>query len=72
MLLKFFFIVMEKDIDFTKLSNSEINLKLMAFDNEYNSKKSKIIEMIQELEVLDKLYIRGKEELKKRGALSDE
>ncbi len=63
---------MEKDIDFTKLSNSEINLKLMAFDNEYNSKKSKIIEMIQELEVLDKLYIRGKEELKKRGALSDE
>lgn len=63
---------MEKDIDFTKLSNSEINLKLMAFDNEYNSKKSKIIEMIRELEVLDKLYIRGKEELKKRGALSDE
>lgn len=63
---------MEKDIDFTKLSNYEINLKLMAFDNEYNSKKSKIIEMIQELEVLDKLYIRGKEELKKRGALSDE
>ena len=44
----------------------------MALDNEYESKKSKIIEMIGELEVLDKLYISGKNELNKRGVLNDE
>lgn len=63
---------MEKNIDFSKLSNADINLKLMALDNEYESKKSKIIEMIGELEVLDKLYISGKNELNKRGVLNDE
>ena len=63
---------MEKNIDFSKLSNADINLKLMALDNEYESKKSKIIEMIGELEALDKLYISGKNELNKRGVLNDE
>ena len=63
---------MEKNIDFTKLSNAEINIKKMGYDNEYNAKKNKIIELIGELEELDKLYIKANAELKKRGVLSDE
>jgi len=63
---------MEKNIDFAKLSNAEINLKKMGYDNEYNVKKNKIIELIGELEELDKLYIKADAELKKRGVLSDE
>lgn len=63
---------MEKNVDFTKLSNAEINLKKMGYDNEYNVKKNKIIELIGELEELDKLYIKADAELKKRGVLSDE
>ena len=59
-------------IDFSKLSNSEINIKKMGYENEYNVKKQKIIELVGRLEVLDKLYIEANEELKKRGVLSDE
>jgi len=62
---------MKKDIDFSKLSNSEINLKIMGFTNEYNVKKGEIIKMIGELEELDKLYNKAKEELDKRGVLND-
>jgi hypothetical protein len=62
---------MKKDIDFSKLSNSEINLKIMGFTNEYNIKKGEIIRMIGELEELDKLYNKAKEELDKRGVLND-
>ena len=61
---------MEK-IDFTKLSNSEINIKLMGYENEYEIKKGKIIELVHDLEELDKLYINAKNELKKRGVLND-
>jgi hypothetical protein len=63
---------MEKNVDFTKLSNAEINIKKMGYDNEYKTKKNKIIELIGELEELDKLYIKANAELKKRGVLSDE
>lgn len=61
---------MEK-VDFTKLSNSEINIKLMGYENEYEIKKGKIIELVHDLENLDKLYISAKNELKKRGVLND-
>jgi len=61
---------MEK-VDFTKLSNSEINIKLMGYENEYEIKKGKIIELVHDLEDLDKLYISAKNELKKRGVLND-
>ena len=63
---------MNRNIDFTKLSNSEINLKVMGYDNEYEVKKSKIIELIHDLEDLDYLYNKANDELKKRGVLSDE
>jgi hypothetical protein len=63
---------MNRNIDFSKMSNSEINIKIMGYDNEYEIKKSKIIDLVHELEDLDYLYNKAKEELKKRGVLSDE
>lgn len=63
---------MNRNIDFSKMSNSEINIKIMGYDNEYEVKKSKIIDLVHELEYLDYLYNKAKEELKKRGVLSDE
>jgi hypothetical protein len=62
---------MKKKVDFSKLSNSEINLKIMGYENEYNIKKDKIISLVGELQELDKLYIAANEELKKRGVLTD-
>jgi hypothetical protein len=62
---------MNRNVDFSKLSNAEINLKIMSYDNEYNVKKDKIIELVHELEDLDFLYKKAKDELNKRGVLSD-
>lgn len=62
---------MGKNVDFTKMSNAEINIKMMGYDNEYKVKKDKIINLIHELEDLDYLYIKAKEELKKRGVFND-
>jgi hypothetical protein len=53
------------------MSNSEINLKIMGYDNEYDIRKSKIIDLVHELEDLDFLYRKATEELKKRGALNN-
>lgn len=63
---------MDRNIDFSKMSNSEINLKVMSYDNEYDIRKSKIIELVHELEDLDFLYRKATDELKKRGVLSNE
>ena len=63
--------IMNKKIDFSKLTNAEINIKLINYENEYDLKKNKIIELIHELEDLDALYIKGKGELEKRGILTD-
>ena len=62
---------MKKKVDFTKLSNAEINIKIMGYENEYNVKKDKIIALVQELTELDELYIKANEELQKRGILKD-
>jgi len=62
---------MERNVDFTRLSNSEINIKLMGYGNEYEKKKNQILELVSELQELDKLYIKGNEELKKRGILNE-
>ena len=62
---------MDRNVDFSKLSNAEINLKIMGYDNEYNVKKDKIIELVHELEDLDVLYRNAKDELNKRGILND-
>jgi hypothetical protein len=63
---------MGRNIDFSKMSNAEINLKIKGYDNEYEVKKDKIIELVHELEDLDYLYNKASDELKKRGVLSDE
>jgi hypothetical protein len=63
---------MKNKVDFSKLSNSEINIKKMGYENEYNMKKKKVIELINELAELDDLYIAANNELKKRGVLPDE
>ena len=63
---------MDRNVDFSKLSNAEINLKIMGYDNEYQVKKNKIIELVRELEDLDFLYKKAKDELNKRGILNDE
>ncbi len=52
---------MNRNIDFNKMSNSEINIKIMGYDNEYEVKKSKIIDLVHELEDLDYLYNKAKE-----------
>lgn len=62
---------MNKNIDFSKMSNAEINLKIKGYDNEYNVKKDKIIGLVHDLEGLDYLYNKANDELKKRGVLSD-
>ena len=62
---------MDRNVDFSKMSNADINLKLMGYDNQYESKKSKIIDLVHELKDLDYLYNKAKEELNKRGVLND-
>lgn len=63
---------MEKDIDFSKMTNAEINLKIIGYNNEYDVTKEKIVKLVGKLQELDKLYIKANEELKKRGVLNDE
>ncbi len=63
---------MEKDIDFSKMTNAEINLKIIGYNNEYDVTKEKIVKLVGRLQELDKLYIKANEELKKRGVLNDE
>ena len=62
---------MNRNIDFSKMTNSEINLKIMGYTNEYDVRKNKIIELVHELEDLDFLYKKANEELQKRGILND-
>jgi len=62
---------MNRNIDFSKLSNAEINLKIQGYNNEYDIKKGKIISLVHDLEDLDFLYNKANEELKRRGVLSD-
>lgn len=63
---------MKTDINFSKLSNSEINIKILGYENEYNMKKSQVMSLIHDLGQLDILYNKAKSELQKRGILSDE
>ena len=62
---------MDRNVDFSKMSNSELNMKLITYDNEYDIRKTKIIDLVHELEDLDFLYIKAKKELGKRGVLNN-
>jgi hypothetical protein len=46
---------MKNKVDFSRLSNAEINLKIMGYENEYNVKKDKIIALVEKLKELDDL-----------------
>ena len=61
----------KKNIDFSKMTNAEINLKIIGYTNEYDVKKEKIIALVNELQELDVLYNKANDELKKRGVLND-
>lgn len=63
---------MDSNVDFSKMSNADISMKMRGYDNEYQVKKQKIVNLIGELEELDKVYIKAKKELEKRGVLKDE
>ena len=58
---------MDKNIDFSLLTNAELNLKMMAYSNEYDAKKQQIINLLEDLQELDKLYIKAEKEKEKRG-----
>lgn len=62
---------MDRNIDFTKMTNADINLKIFGYTNQYEAKKGEIINLVHELEDLDYLYNKAKEELNKRGVLND-
>jgi hypothetical protein len=49
-----------------QISNSEIHMKLQSMEMEYENIKNKINILLDKLDSLDKEYIKGKKELKKR------
>jgi|LakMenE18May11ns_1017448.scaffolds.fasta_scaffold9959649_49 hypothetical protein len=53
--------------DFNDLSNTSINVKIKEIKIEYDFLKEEIIKICDKLEILEKVYNKGKEELKKRG-----
>ncbi len=62
---------MDKNIDFSLLTNAELNLKMMAYSNEYDAKKQQIINLLEDLQELDKLYIKAEREKEKRGGINN-
>ena len=53
--------------NFTEMSNTNIKMKLKEIGINYEFMKQEILKLCDNLEVLEKEYIKGKEELKKRG-----
>ena len=62
---------MDKNIVFSLLTNAELNLKMMAYSNEYDAKKQQIINLLEDLQELDKLYIKAEKEKEKRGGINN-
>jgi hypothetical protein len=52
---------------FKDMSNTSINVRLKEIGIEYEFLKQEILRICDRLEVLEKDYIKAKEELKKRG-----
>jgi hypothetical protein len=52
---------------FNEMSNTNINVKIKEIGIEYDFIKQQILKLCDKLEVLEKEYNKGKEELKKRG-----
>lgn len=58
-----------ENIKFSDLSNAEIKIKMIEYENHYEVKKNEVKHLLEELEMLDKLYIEAKKELIKRKVL---
>ena len=58
-----------KKTKYSLMSNAELNIRKKALEDEYDAKKSEVINIISRLEELDKEYIELKEELDKRGGV---
>lgn len=54
------------DIEYNKLSNSELKIILLEMENEYESLKIKIKQSLERMETLDKKYNDVKKTLDKR------
>lgn len=52
--------------DYKNMTNNEISLELKKLENKYESIKTKVIKMIEEMKTLDALYVDGKKELTNR------
>ena len=55
-----------KKSDFSKMSNAEINVKMTALENEFETKRKKVNEILKELVDIDTEYLDAKAEIEKR------
>ena len=51
---------------YQNFTNAELNLKMKSLENEYESTKHKILELIEKMEKLDSEYIEAKAEVENR------
>nr|DAX38370.1 MAG TPA: Thermonuclease [Caudoviricetes sp.] len=51
---------------YQNFTNAELNLKMKSLENEYESTKHKILELIEKMEKLDSEYIEAQAEVENR------
>lgn len=51
---------------YQSFTNAELNLKMKSLENEYESTKHKILELIEKMEKLDSEYIEAQAEVENR------
>ena len=56
--------------DFDKMSNNEISIEMKKLENSFEKTKLEVVDRIKKLEELDKLYVKAKNELNKRGQIN--
>lgn len=57
---------MGKNIDYNQLSNAEIRIKMQTLEHEYEAKKIKLQDMLNQLSDINDNYLKLKEVLNKR------
>lgn len=58
-----------ENLKLNEMSNSEIKIMLVEYENEYDAVKNKIRKNVERLNELDSLYNKAKSELRKRNVL---
>ena len=53
-------------MDYSKLTNAELNIEMKKLENQYENIKLKTIKMIEEMKSLNDSYIEAKNEINKR------